>query len=90
MKNLSLKIFGKVQGVFFRSFAKKQADEAGIFGWIKNNPDGSVSLEAEGGEDVLKKFLKQMEKGSPKAEVKDVWEEWSDDLDLYEKFEVRE
>jgi acylphosphatase len=89
MKHLSLKIFGKVQGVFFRSFVKKQAEKEGVFGWVKNNPDGTVSLEVEGEEGVLKKFLEQIEKGSPKAEVKDIWEEWSDDLDLYEKFEVK-
>ena len=50
MKHLEIKIFGKVQGVFFRSSARQKAGELGLSGFAENLADGSVEIEAEGGE----------------------------------------
>lgn len=41
---------GSVQGVGFRWTAKRLADRIGLSGWVRNNPDGSVTLVARGGE----------------------------------------
>lgn len=72
MREIKLKIFGRVQGVFFRNEAKKKADELGIFGWVKNMDDGSVELLAEGDEESLGKFLEWCKKGPQSAVIKNV------------------
>ncbi|MFH1523125.1 MAG: acylphosphatase [Patescibacteria group bacterium] len=72
MKHLNIKIYGQVQGVFFRDSARKKAEEIGIFGFIRNEPDGSVYIEAEGEEEKLKELLDWCKKGSELAEVKKV------------------
>jgi acylphosphatase len=39
---------GHVQGVFFRETARRRARSAGVAGWIRNNPDGTVEAVFEG------------------------------------------
>lgn len=39
---------GRVQGVGYRNFVKNKADELGLSGWVRNEPDGSVLMEAQG------------------------------------------
>lgn len=46
--NRRIKVHGKVQGVFFRKYAQRKAMELGLVGWVKNEEDGTVSLEIEG------------------------------------------
>ena len=53
-----IRIYGQVQGVFFRSYAKEVADRLGLVGWVKNNPDGSVETVAEGSKEKLEEFVK--------------------------------
>jgi len=72
MKQISLTIYGRVQGVFFRAEARARALENGIKGWVKNNEDGSVSICAQGDEPALKKFIEWCKIGPPKAKVTDV------------------
>jgi acylphosphatase len=48
---LQIRVWGKVQGVFYRASAKQEADKLGIRGTVKNEPDGSVVIQAEGSED---------------------------------------
>ncbi|MEK7181225.1 MAG: acylphosphatase [Patescibacteria group bacterium] len=70
MKHFNLRISGLVQGVGFRFFASQKADFLNLTGFIKNNPDGTVSIEIEGGEKNLKEFITWCRKGPPTAEVK--------------------
>ncbi|CDQ39870.1 MULTISPECIES: acylphosphatase [Virgibacillus] len=71
--NVHAKISGKVQGVGFRFSAKQKADEIGITGWIRNNPDGTVELEAQGENKQLDQFLKDLSKGlNPAIKVQEV------------------
>ena len=63
MKHFSIHITGKVQGVFFRASAKEKADELHIKGLAQNNTDGSVSIEAEGEEETLQRFVEWCKKG---------------------------
>ena len=71
-KNLKIKVFGKVQGVFFRYSAKKKAQELGLLGYAKNMPDGTVEIEAEGEKKNLQIFLQWCKEGSETAEVEKV------------------
>lgn len=69
MKHFNIKIYGLVQGVFFRATAKEQADKLGITGFAKNKPDGSVYIEAEGEENNLNRFVIWCNKGPQMAQV---------------------
>ena len=72
VKHLNIKIFGQVQGIFFRYTAKEKAEELGIKGFARNEDDGSVYIEAEGGEEDLEKFLGWCGDGPPLAKVEKV------------------
>lgn len=69
VKHVKLRIRGKVQGVFYRASAKQKADEFGVKGFVKNEKDGSVYLEAEAEESVLYKYIKWCNMGPPGANV---------------------
>ena len=69
MLHFSLKISGKVQGVFFRARTKDKADELGINGFVRNEKDGSVYVECEGDEMVLKEFISWCHQGPSRARV---------------------
>jgi acylphosphatase len=56
MTDLNIKIFGQVQGVFFRGSAKQKAQDLGITGFVRNVL-GAVYIEAEGSEEALEQFL---------------------------------
>ena len=69
MKHLSIRVSGKFQGVFFRASTKDMADELQIKGNVRNNPDGSVSIEAEGEEENLNRFVDWCKHGPRHARV---------------------
>jgi acylphosphatase len=71
---------GKVQGVFFRDYVKKEADKMQITGWAKNTEDGGVEIVAEGDKACLRQLIILCEKGNPLSTVTNVdydWEEYS-------------
>ena len=68
----SLKITGKVQGVFYRASALAQAQQLGVTGEVWNNRDGSVGLIAEGEEDLVNTLIEWCGTGPARAEVKNV------------------
>lgn len=72
MRHVNIKIFGEVQGVFFRYFARLKAEEMGITGFVQNEPNGAVYLEAEGDEKALGQFLEWCQHGSESAKVEKV------------------
>lgn len=68
-KHLNIKVSGKVQGVWFRKSTQDKALELGINGFVRNEADGSVYIEAEGSEDGLNIFLEWCKQGPPLARV---------------------
>lgn len=72
MKCLILKVSGSVQGVFFRASTKEQADRLGIKGFVRNEKDGGVYIEAEGETQVLNQFVEWCKVGPSRAVVTDV------------------
>lgn len=62
-------IRGIVQGVGFRFFVQRQARGLGIRGWVRNLPDGSVEVWAEGEHDRLLALLEALRQGPPHARV---------------------
>jgi acylphosphatase len=69
MRHVNVRVSGKVQGVFFRASAKDHADRLGINGFVRNEPNGDVYLEAEGREENLKNFLDWCARGPAHARV---------------------
>ncbi len=69
MKHLNIKVHGKVQGVYFRDSTKMVADQLGVKGWIRNESDGSIYIEAEGDDWILDNFLDWCEEGPERADV---------------------
>ncbi len=57
MKQVRIRISGKVQGVFFRATAQEEAEKLHLFGRVKNEPDGSVTVEAGGENDRINEFI---------------------------------
>jgi acylphosphatase len=64
-----IKVYGLVQGVFFRYTTRKVARKLGLSGYVKNVFDGSVLIEAEGPEDKIKELLIFSRKGPVSARV---------------------
>ena len=68
-KHLSIHVTGKVQGVYFRASTKEKADELGVAGIVRNERDGSVYIEAEAEEEILKSFVDWCQQGPSRARV---------------------
>lgn len=64
MKKVRMNVQGKVQGVGFRYMTKLVADQLDIYGTVKNEEDGSVSIEAVGDDEQMRIFIKKV-KDSP-------------------------
>jgi len=88
MKHLNIHVSGKVQGVFFRASAKDEADQLGVRGFVRNEPNGDVYIEAEGEDDQLKLFLEWCKLGPNRARVENINVEEAD-LKKFVSFEVR-
>ena len=69
IKRIEAVVTGKVQGVAFRYHTARQANELGLEGWVRNNRDGTVHLEAQGKEGSLDKFILYLERGPIHAKV---------------------
>ena len=68
----TIRICGRVQGVFFRASAREEARRLGLAGFARNEPDGSVLIEAEGAEAALERFIAWCRRGPPGARVERV------------------
>lgn len=63
---------GRVQGVGFRYWVLEQARAQGLKGWVRNCPDGTVEVEAEGTEDELFEFEQNLWRGPVLSRVDNV------------------
>jgi len=87
MKHYNITVSGKVQGVYYRASTKAVADQLGIKGFVKNQEDGSVYIEAEGDDFSLESFLEWCDEGPQGAKVEKV-EHVEAELKNYRNFEV--
>jgi acylphosphatase len=72
MKHLNIRVTGRVQGVFFRASAREVASKLQLRGYVRNEPDGSVYIEAEGTDEALDEFVEWCRQGPPHAVVTNV------------------
>jgi acylphosphatase len=86
---LRLLISGRVQGVFFRAAAAREAQGLGLRGWARNLADGRVEIEVEGRGGEVRMFLAWAHQGPPAARVDAVEERWSEAAGMAAGFVVR-
>lgn len=65
-------VSGRVQGVFFRDGCQREAEAAGLSGWVRNRADGTVEAALEGDQHAVERVLSWMRSGPSHAEVDDV------------------
>ena len=85
---VNLTISGKVQGVGFRYFVLRQAQELGITGWVSNKPNGDVEALAQGEKADLEQFIAKVKEGPSFSSVDDVILNWEDGQENYTSFEI--
>lgn len=83
-----IRITGLVQGVFFRQATKEMAEELGVFGWVRNESDGSVKIAAEGEKTALEKLVAWVKKGTELAKVEKVEVEWGKATGEFKEFQI--
>jgi acylphosphatase len=62
-------VHGLVQGVFFRHTVSRHASTAGVSGWVRNNPDGTVEAVFEGEKDAVERLVDACRSGPRGAHV---------------------
>jgi acylphosphatase len=89
LMRLSAIVHGRVQGVFFRDFTRRQAWALSLTGYVRNLPDGAVEVVVEGPQDELQQLLEQVKAGPSGAHVEKVDLHWGDSRGEFDRFEVR-
>ena len=72
MKAVQARVSGRVQGVSFRWYTEEQARRLGVTGWVRNEPDGSVLVHAEGDDEAVDDLVAWCRTGPSLARVSDV------------------
>ena len=82
-------IDGQVQGVGFRYFVQKEADSAGVNGWVSNRLDGQVEVVAEGTRQMLEDLAERLRGGPRGAYVTQIDITWEPASGEFQDFEIR-
>lgn len=69
-------MFGRVQMVYFRDYTRQCARELELVGEVRNMPDGSVEVVAEGTPEALEELVERLKIGPPDARVDDLKTAW--------------
>jgi|TARA_Y100000294_G_scaffold158438_1_gene160685 acylphosphatase len=88
-KRLNLKIYGRVQGVFFRDSVRRRAKKLDLVGSAVNQKDGTVQVIAEGQEENLKQLIKWCYNGPILARVDKIDIDWQEATGQFDKFEIK-
>jgi len=86
VERIECRVTGRVQGVFYRDFARIFAGDIGVTGYATNLPDGSVRVVAEGERKKLVRFIAILQKGSPHSRVANVEAKWSSGTGEFSSF----
>ncbi|MDX1616685.1 MAG: acylphosphatase [Candidatus Promineifilaceae bacterium] len=88
MKRLEATMSGRVQGVSFRYYTRREARRLGLTGWVRNEPDGTVQVVAEGSEEDLEALLNFLRDGPPAARVQNVDASWASREQQFSSFQI--
>ena len=89
LASLQAIVHGYVQGVFFRAFVSRQAEELGLAGYVRNLPGGEVEVVAEGERKQLEELVSHLKVGPPAARVEKVTTNWAEYSGSYSSFSIR-
>ncbi len=88
-KQVKLKIYGRVQGVFFRDSARRKSKKLGLVGCASNKDDGTVEIVAEGEERGLKELIKWCYNGPMLAKVDKIDIDWQEHTGQFNEFDIK-
>lgn len=88
MIELRATVSGKVQGVMYRTYVQEAATNLALVGYAKNEPNGTVTVVAQGTPDVLKEFVEYLYEGSSLSSVETVAVDWGSIYKTYDEFSV--
>ncbi len=83
-----VRVYGMVQGVGFRYFTQRKALALGLAGYVRNLPDGSVEVYAEGRRDLLEVLIGELREGPEFSRVDRIDVEWREPTGQYETFVI--
>lgn len=90
MKRIVVKAQGRVQGVGYRYYVADYAEQTDVTGFVRNMPDGSVQVIAEGSEDSLLQLIRYLYgAGHPEISVSHLGVEWSAPTGEFSGFSIR-
>ena len=81
-KTVRVRIDGRVQGVWFRAWAKQEAESRGLLGWVRNRADGTVEALFRGPAEAVDDMVAACRRGPAAARVADVTASAADDAGL--------
>jgi acylphosphatase len=88
LKQLHMVVRGRVQGVYFRASAQREARRLGVCGWVRNRADGSLEMLAEGEEAAVRDLHGWAQKGPSAARVDKVDTRWRSYVGEYSDFRI--
>lgn len=90
MKRIVVRVIGTVQGVGYRYYVTEGAEKGNISGYVRNIPDGSVQVIAEGSEESLLMFIRYLRaSGEPVISVHHIEVEWGVPTGEFSGFLIR-
>ena len=90
LKQLHLTVRGRVQGVYFRASAQREARRLGLSGWVRNRSDGAMEILAEGEELSIRELHGWAQKGPSAARVERVDSRWRGYTGEFAEFRIVE
>lgn len=88
MRHVNIFVRGRVQGVFYRANTRRMAQLYNIKGFVRNEPDGSVYIEAEGEESNLQNFIQWCKQGPEMAFVESI-DVQEGEIKDFKRFEIK-
>lgn len=82
-------VHGLVQGVGFRWFVAREAGTLGLRGFVRNRPEGTVELEAEGDRSLIETLIAHVKVGPRSSQVRDLQIVWQEPQKDTKPFEIR-
>ncbi len=87
-KRVEIIVRGRVQGVGYRAFVRREARARHLIGWVRNEPDGTVRAHAEGAHDALEAWLEAIHIGPRGAAVQRIEETWTAPQEVLGGFDI--
>ena len=88
-KTIHAIVTGRVQGVYFRDYTRREAEKLGLKGWVRNVRDGSVEAVVSGEAETVDNMIAWLHEGSPMSSVTRVTITESSDDTTYLDFSIR-